>query len=507
MRKQGRYSLLSVLSGVLTIPLLMTACGAEGGTAGKTTNDKASTEPLKMSMLLPLYNEVPDMNNAYWKELQNKTNTKLDIQWVSSGEYYNKLDLMLATGDVPDVLVMNPTRDTNISALKNGMFWDLTSSLGDFSNYPYLKKASAVGVYDYTKVDGKSFGIPRMRGSINASIMVRKDWLDKLKIPMPTTIDEYKEALKAIVKANPSKQGTLGLIGGGVIVPDGDLSFSAGFGVYDPTYNSEGGRIHKNLTPQYIDMVDWFRGLYAEGLLSKEFFAMKTGQAEDLFSSGKAFSYGRSINRDWLYTDSNRKVDPEAYVRSVQLKGPKGYAIRLDSGYTDVFSVSKKVPEEKLKRILAYFDQTASPELSLFGNYGIKGVHYNEKDGRPVLTEQGVKEVNVTSRQLLVMEHDKYAKVNNTAAPEEFNKETRELTKDWENMGKVDHFTFLVSSTWSTVWPKYAKEWEAKTVQAIVGQISMDEFRKYIEGLGNLPELQKAFNEFSADEKVKLNKK
>jgi putative aldouronate transport system substrate-binding protein len=506
MKKQGRISWVSMLSIILIISLLVTACGTEVSTGGKQESGGANNDPLQMAMFLQLYNEVPDMKNAYWQELQKKTNTKIDIQWVPSGEYFNKLDLMLSTGDVPEVLVLNTaTRPTNLSALKNGMFWDLTPFLGDFSNYPNLKKTTQVGVYNYTKVDGKNFTLPRMRGSVNASIMVRKDWLDKLKIPMPTTLDEYKEALRAVVKAKP---GTLGFIGDGELgIGDADLSFQAAFGVYDPTYNNEGGRIHNRLTPQYADMVEWLRGLNAEGLMSKEFFTMKRGQAEDLFSSGKAFSYGRSINRDWLYTDSNRKVDPDAFVRSVQLKGPKGHAIRLDSGYSNEFAISKKVPEEKVKRILAFFEQTASPEMSKFGSFGIEGVHYNEKDGRPVLTEQGIQEVNTTSSQPLVMEHNQYAKVNNTAAPEAFNQETRELTKAWEQLGKVDHFTIIISDTWPKIWSKYQKEWESQSVKAIAGQITMDEYRKYLDSLRNMPDFQKAFKEFSEDEKLKITKK
>lgn len=508
MRKKGRSLRLAGLSVIMMLSLLMTACGTGGSgqqTGSKTESEKTNNEPMPLTMFLQLYNEVPDMKNAYWQEFQKMTNTKLDIQWVPSGEYSNKLDLMLSTGDVPDVVVLFPSSNaTNLNALKNGMFWDLTPFLGDFSDYPNLKKTLPVGVYNYTKVDGKNFTVPRMRGSVNASIMVRKDWLDELKIPMPTTTDEYKEAIRAVVKA---KQGTLGFIGDGDLgIGDANLSFQAAFGVFDPTYDSEGGRIHNFLTPQYADMVEWFRGMYAEGLMSKEFFAMKRGQAEDLFSSGKAFTYGRSINRDWLYTDSNRKIDPNAYVRSVQLQGPKGYAIRLESGYSGEFAISKKVPEEKVKRILAFFEQTTSSEVSFFGNYGIKGVHYNEKDGRPELTEQGVKEVDVTARQPLVMEHDQYAKVNNTAAPEDFNRETRELTKDWEQLGKVDHFLFLISDTWPKVWSKYKKEWESQTVKAISGQITMDEYRKYLESLRNMPDFKTAFKEYSADEKSKITK-
>jgi hypothetical protein len=45
---------------------------------------------------------------------------------------------------------------------------------------------------------------------------------------------------------------------------------------------------------------------------------------------------------------------------------------------------------------------------------------------------------------------------------------------------------------------------ESNTVKAIVGQISMADYRAYIQRLRNMPEFKKAFQEFAAQKKDKF---
>lgn len=512
MRGKGKKWLGASLSCMM---LILAACsgggasgGESGGSASSTGTDgggaqaNAPSGPLKISMAWPLYNELPDMNNAFWTEFKKRTNVDLDIQWIPSGNYQQKLELMLATGDLPEVIAgIGLNVPTFYKAIENGIFWDLTPILGDFSKYPNLKKNAETGVFNYNKVNGKIYSIPRMRSQIHSSVHIRKDWLDKLNIPMPTTLDEYSAALKKIVEANPTGQGTIGISGWGVLVNDLDDNFLPAFGAYDPTYDADGGLIRDILTPQYADMVEWFRGLYADGLLPKEFATMKDKQAEDLFAAGKAASYGRVVSRDWMYTETNRKLDPSAYVRSLKLQGPKGYAVNLRQNFAPGLYISKKVPEAKLLQILDHLESTATKEYLHFGEYGIEGVHYNLVDGYPKMTETGFKEMVISSYDTFVVTYDSGFKIRNPNAPPEFNKETEEFVKDFPQIGKVNPFSYLLSATFSEAWPKYSDEYETKIVQAVIGAISMDQFRAYQDELRNKPEIKQAFQEYAKAEK------
>ncbi|WP_248924637.1 extracellular solute-binding protein [Paenibacillus hamazuiensis] len=492
---------------LLTLGLALAAgCSTAGtGTGVKTGQNGTSADekkPLRIQMFAGLYNDVPDMNNAYWAEWQKRTNSRLEIEWVPAGDLNTKLDLVLASGDLPEVLaVPDFKRPTLISAIKNGAFWDLTPFLGDFSQYPNLKNNTVKDAFKYRTVGGKIYSLPGSRSRIDIGIKIRKDWLDKLNIPVPTTLDEYEAALKKIVEGDPDgngKKDTLGLIGNGVIVNDGDAAFAAAFGSLEPTYNAEGGLIYTNLTPQYTETVAWFRKLYEQGLLAKEFAVMKRTQAEELYKTGRAASYARSIWWDKEWENEIEKAgqkDPK--IVNLTLKGPKGYAIDLAIGGGGGFLISKKVPEAKVKQLLDYFELTASREISDFSYYGIPDVHYKTVDGQKVLTEQGVKEVNTTSKGVGVLAYEKWGKVISASGNKAYNDAKIKEVEKYDEIGQVDPFRYLVSDSWINVWSKYENEWRANVTKAIVGQISMDEYRSYVDKINNLPETKQAYKEFA----------
>ncbi|SFM27323.1 putative aldouronate transport system substrate-binding protein [Paenibacillus sp. 1_12] len=505
MKKQWNIQKTIALWAVVSM-MASTAAGCSGGEPKAADPAKGeSKEPISIKMLAPLYEEVPDMKNQYWTELQKMTHSKLDIQWAPSGDYDTKFDLVLASGDIPEVIVGNNiSRPTLATAIKQGAFWDLTPLLGDFKDYPNLKKNADLGVFKLARIDGKIWGIPRMRSEIDLSLKFRKDWSDKLGLPLPKTLDEYATVMKKIIESDPDgngKKDTLGLIGHGGIVDDATGPFEAAFGGFTPTYDEEKGLIYHTLTPQYVDMIEWFSKLYKDGVLAQEFSVMKKTQAEELYNTGRAVSYGRNTWRDWSMEQEIKKVQKGAEVVSLQLQGPKGPNILLGVPINAAFYISKKVPEEKVKQLLKYFETTASPEVMAFAYQGILDVHYKMVDGQPMLTEQGTKEVNVTSLQPLALSFDKWVKVNNPSAPKAYNDAKKKEVEVYEKIGAKNPFSWLTSATWTSVWPKYDSEFKTMQTKAIVGQISVDEFKTYVEKLRKTPELKKAFQEFAEAEK------
>ncbi|MFH5183906.1 extracellular solute-binding protein [Paenibacillus sp. TAB 01] len=146
---------------------LLAACSGGGASNAPAANsgsasDSSAAKPLEIQMTVRLFDQVPDMNNAYWKEYQKRTNTKLNVEWIPDGDYTTKLNLILASGNIPEVLVANNLKSPAlVSAVKNGAFWDLTPFLGDFSKYPNLKNNSAPGAWETSRILGKIYGIPQ----------------------------------------------------------------------------------------------------------------------------------------------------------------------------------------------------------------------------------------------------------------------------------------------------------------------------------------------------------
>ncbi|SFL56371.1 putative aldouronate transport system substrate-binding protein [Paenibacillus sp. 1_12] len=484
-------------TAAITLSLLLSACGsATDSGSGDTTKTADATQPLKLKIMSSLWTDVPEMNNQFWTEVQKRTNTKLDVDWIPNTDYSSKLDLVLASGDLPEVMVATSEKYLPlVNAIKQGLFWDLTPYLTNLDKYPNLKKNVPASAWNYLKVNDKLYYLPRTRALVDQAPKYRKDWFDKLGIPEPTTVDELRTALKKVVSSDPDGNGKDDTIG----IEFND-TYGGAFGMFDPAYNSEGGLINFQLNPAYTDMVEWYRGLYADGSMSKEFSVIKN--VEEIFKTGRSATYMRNIYHDWTYEQELKKKETGAKVESIPaLKGPKGYAVNITEGYNGAILISKKVPEDKMLRILDFFNQTAGDELSdLFYN-GIKGVHYNEENGVLKPTDLGTKEVNISVRQFIVLNPNRWEKVVNPAATKEWNDAKIKKFEIQEKIGKERYYQSLVSDTWSKVWPKYTQEWESMRVKAIIGQISMDEYKKYVDKLNESADFKKAYQEFTTDYK------
>ncbi|MEK3912819.1 extracellular solute-binding protein [Paenibacillus sp. FSL H7-0331] len=498
-------SLLMALSlGVIA------GCGGDNPQPQAAGSEPKAPTDLKVQFMVPSYADVPNMNDEYWSKFQKESKSQLEVEWIPSGDYDTKFDLVLASGNIPEVLVAgNITRPTLQNAVKQGAFWDLAPFLGDFSKYPNLKNNSYKEVWNYMKSEGGIYGVPRNRPQIDISLKMRKDWLDKFKLPVPTTLDEYTAALKTIVNGDPDgngKKDTIGLIGQGFLLADGDGSFLSAFGGLDPVYDKEGGLINKNLTSNYTDMVAYFRQLYTDGILAKDFSAIKQTQAEEMYTTGRAASYARNVWRDFTFEQGIKKVQPEGEVISLPpMKGPGGVSVQLSVPFSGAFYISKKVPEEKVKQILDFFERTTTMEQTDYNYYGIEGVHYTMVEGQQQLTDLGKKQVTANGTgAIFPLAYNNKMKVINPAAPKVYNDAKSASVESYSKVGKIDFFSIINSNTWISIWPKYNSEWQSMVVKAIVGQISMDEYKAYVDKLNNSAEFKKAYQEFAKEYKEKI---
>jgi putative aldouronate transport system substrate-binding protein len=446
-----------------------------------------------------LYFEVPQITNAVWTEIQKKTNAKFTVDWIPASDYNSKLDLLLASGDLPDVLSLIDDKYLPIqNAAKQGVFWDLGPILGDYKDYPNLKKIIPDRA-KYLKIDGNLYTLPRTRGKLDTIPQIRKDWLDKAGLPVPTTMDEFAATLKKIVESDPDgngKKDTIGL--------EFNEMYAGAFGIWDPLMNSEGGIIYPTLTPNYGDFVQWYRDRYADGVMAKEFSVMKSAQIQDLFRTGATVSYIWNIYHAWTATDAIKKTQPSASVDSMLLKGPKGYALKSSRLTSGGIMISKKVPEEKVKQILKMYDLMSTQEMTDLVTYGVEGVHYKMDNGERKLTDVGKKEINVDVNQFMVLAEDRWLKVVHPQATKEWNdaKIAQMEKMKAEEVSKIELQLLLQSDTWLKLWPKYSDEWTTMRTKAIIGEVSVADFRAYNEKLVNMPDFKKAFKEFADSYKL-----
>jgi putative aldouronate transport system substrate-binding protein len=338
--------------------------------------------------------------------------------------------------------------------------------------------------------------VPRTRGTIDTGFIIRKDWVEKLGMDMPTTIEDLADFAIAVGTGDVDGNGKIDSIG---MLPSTGW-FDDAFGCRDPVFTDDGQLIHVNFTDAYADMLQYFRDIYAQGGIAQEFALIGGQQAEEMFMNGTLGSFNKNVWHTFRMQEEARKVHPDAETYCItHLKGPKGYANNRDLGFAggNMFP-TQKTDEAKLLKILDFMNRTADPKYFNFLVYGVEGVHWNYEEGEPKATEKGLLEATNSNAYPFTYSMDEFAKVNSPLATAAYNREMREhVSKLYEIDRKVPPFAVSISDTWNVEWPKISEEFNAMYVKAISGTVTMDEFRQYQKVTREMPGFQQAFREFA----------
>ncbi|WP_165444942.1 extracellular solute-binding protein [Gracilibacillus phocaeensis] len=480
---------LTVFLLMLLLIASLTACNEADSTSEQEGDNTDSIEPFKYSTMVSTFAEVPDMNNQFWTKFQEDNNLDMDVQWVPNGEFQQQLNLRYSSGDLPDVVSVPLPDDINQrNAIENGVYWDLGPFLGDLSDYPNLKNHIPEIAWELSKIKGTHYYIPRARSELNVGYLMRKDLLDEVGVEVPENLDELHAAMKAVKEEYPDKIGMLF---------SDTLSFA--FGTNTPQYDSDGGLIADMLSDSYTDMVEWYQKIYEDDLMSPEFSVItNNAEIDNFFTSGKTIFIQKNMWHQYGMQEQIQNHEPDAEVALISvLDGPNGSAPYLDSGFVGGLLIPKTVPEDKVEKILEVFDQAASEENSEALYYGYEGIHHNKENGQYAMTDIGLKEIQSFTGDPFSYKRDEYSKVDSPLAPPEVNEKNRDIAQQALDELEIDKFASLYSETWSTEWPTYIDEFEVMRTEAIMGSISMDEYRDYIEDLKNKPEIKQAFLEFA----------
>ena len=194
----------------------------------QTTAEKTTVTGMAME-----YNTAPAKDGKYWQAMEEAMNVDYTVDWIASDNYYEKLSLYILSDSLPDIVECTDLTNSVVqNAIEDGYFWDLTDFLGDFSKYPNLA-ATNPDAWNYAKVNGSIYLIPKTRGNLDCCMFIRQDILDELGLQMPTTIDEYSSVLKQMVESGKVTAG---------FVPFASTVyyFGGAFGVNELVYDDNG---------------------------------------------------------------------------------------------------------------------------------------------------------------------------------------------------------------------------------------------------------------------------
>ncbi|NQX71751.1 extracellular solute-binding protein [Paenibacillus alba] len=341
------------------------------------------------------HSEVP-----FFQEWQKKTGVPLKFTAPPTGQVKEALNVMLASGDLPDMIEYNFLTDFPggpEKAIKDGYILKLNDLID--KNAPNLKKY----LKEHPEVDkliktdnGSYYAFPFIRGDEYLQVfqgpIIRKDWLDELGLPVPETIDEWTAALRAF-KEKKGAAAPLSFVSKPRFFNESyNGAFLGAFGVNRNFYIENGDIKFGPAESGFKDYLTLFRQWYQEGLLDKNIATADTKALDGGFASGATgASIGNAGGGIGKWQPLVQGKDPKAQLVAapypVLKKGdtPKfgQRASAFDSGGMVAISTKAKDPALAVQLL----DYGYSDEGHMFFNFGTEGVSYNTENGYPKYTD------------------------------------------------------------------------------------------------------------------------
>lgn len=347
---------------------------------------EAPKTPFKMSIMLTSYNpEFMDPNGEIYKKLEERTNTKLTLTWIPSSTYSDKLSATVASGELPSaLLVLDQKLPYIVNAVRSGMFWEVGPYLKD---YPNLSRMNDIAL-NAISIDGKVYGIYRERDLARDGVMLRKDWLDNVGLPVPKTLDDYYKVLKAFVNNDPDKNGKADTIGMAESQVSGSWrSMLVWHGGPADWEIKDGKASPAHLSPAYKETLKFYKKLYDEKLINLDFGVVKDGK--QLINSSKAGAWVANMNDGQGIEEQVKKAVPTGSLTMTNtLEGPAGARSAGGAGSYGIFMIPKTTvkTEADLKAVLNFFDKVSDEDMQNMLVNGLEGRQFKIENGQYVKT-------------------------------------------------------------------------------------------------------------------------
>ena len=199
----------------------------------------------------------------------------LEVWNLENRRYEDLLDLKLAQGNIPDLLRIRQPHDL-LKYQRQGVLAEISVDVLE-EHAPQIVKR--IRDYDsryleYGKINGALYGIPVINQTniYRTPVVYRQDWLEKLGLDIPRTLEEFEKVMYAFAKGDPDgngKQDTYGLSKEGMNVV---------FGAFGQSVLPSSCTLTKNdrlvigaLEPEMKNALAYLQKWYQDGIIDPEF--------------------------------------------------------------------------------------------------------------------------------------------------------------------------------------------------------------------------------------------
>jgi putative aldouronate transport system substrate-binding protein len=345
------------------------------------------------------------------KELEKRTGIHIDFQHPVAGQETEQFNLMVASGSLPDIIEMNWTGKPGgpDKALQDGVIIDMTSLIDKYApNYKAILQKYPQANREITTRTGKQYMMTGLYTDDEMKIMVgpqiRQDWLTKLGLQMPQTINDWYTALKAFKEKDPNGNGKpdeIPLLSRGYKVNVSLLEnvglYSSAWGIHTDFFNLDGKVKFGAIQPEYKEFLKEMNKWYKEGLIDADFATTDKKMFDSKITEGRAGAWVAGLMGDmgkYLTTFKAEKPDWKLVAAPYPKQTASGTAYNFNSNMNEMAAMmganitkANKYPVETTK----WFDYAYTTEGNLLYNLGIEGLTYKMVNGKPEFTDTVLK--------------------------------------------------------------------------------------------------------------------
>lgn len=387
--------LAGLLAGCMAMSMAPVA-SAEAPEGFNATGMPIMNEKITLKVWIEGGADIDWEQNALLKEIEEKSNIKLEIISSPLADALQKRNLMLASGDYPDIILTDWTAifsksDVMQYAVKEGIFLPITDYIDEYGNNmkrifeenPNYREGS-------TAPDGEIYGFARFSECYHCSaypkIYLRQDWMDTLGLEMPETTEELREVLRAFVNNDPNGNGEkdeIGLLGAttwNTMVEYALMGMS--FQTVKPDFwlsLSEDGDVEFSpSTDAYREGLRYMKSLYDEGLIDGTSFTQKDDQMAQTVRTEPHIVGMYVCDHAGMGYDTNDVEEAENYQILIPVAGPDGVRLQGQNanegdvtGFEAVITDACEYPEAAFRLIDEFFYDDEYEMKRMYGPEGI----------------------------------------------------------------------------------------------------------------------------------------
>lgn len=343
---------------------------------------------------------TPWGNNLVSKTMTDETGVKINFQ-TPMGNEEEKLNALVASGSLPDIITLGWWEPQVAQLLKEGMVSPLNELADKYDPYfwqvsdPDIVKANTLAdgnIYYYPNSTYKPSDLENNKNiGSNQTFLVRKDIYEAIGSPDMTTTEGFMEAVKKAKEMFPTVNGKeLIPIGAHVFDDRGCTSFDQYLQNFLAIPFEKDNKAYDRYTdPEYLRWLKMFRTLGEEGYLANDIFVDQRTQMEEKLAEGRYFCmlfqrtdvadqekilYKNDPNSIYIAVNGPKNSNGSDYI--LPTNGIKGWTITL---------ISKSCKHKD--RAIEFLDYLMSEHGQKLAYLGVEGKTYDMVNGQPILKD------------------------------------------------------------------------------------------------------------------------